>query len=315
MSNARTEDIAARYVLRREEADWSGEDEAEFQAWMDRDTRNKVAFWRLQHGWSQADRIAALGVPQQASRPTSIWQRRLPMAACIVACVLISGLAFGVSENLARKTYSTVIAGRQTVPLTDGSTVELNTSTQLRAAINTHRRDVWLDRGEAYFEVAHDAQHPFVVHAGPKTITVVGTKFSVRRDGDRVEVAVVEGKVRVADTLQIAGEPSTPSLVRGGMIIARGPSTLIKSNDIEAVNNELGWREGKLIFQQSDLREVAAEFNRYNRKKLVVEDQATAAMRIGGTFEARNIDAFAELLREAYGLQVDSDGETIKIHS
>jgi transmembrane sensor len=55
--------------------------------------------------------------------------------------------------------------------------------------------------------------------------------------------------------------------------------------------------------------------NRYNRKKLVVEDPQAAAIRITGSFEAENVDAFARLLRQAFGLNVTEDGDEIKISS
>ncbi len=58
-------------------------------------------------------------------------------------------------------------------------------------------RTVTLDGGEAYFEVVHDARHPFVVLAGNRRITDLGTKFSVSREGDHVQVVVKEGRVRV----------------------------------------------------------------------------------------------------------------------
>lgn len=310
MSNtAHIEEVAARWLLRREAEDWSAGDQAALDAWIEADPLHRMAYWRLEHGWEQADRLSALRTPHGPSVPArakTLWRR--PTAIAALAACLVVAIAVPFAGQLGRKTYTTEIGGHEAVPLADGTRVELNTQTQLRAAVTDKARDVWLDRGEAYFEVAHDAGRPFVVHAGARQVTVLGTKFSVRREGDRIEVDVVEGRVRVN-----AGDTTPPVLTRGDRLIAEGRSTLV-TKDADRVTNALVWRQGLVSFDQSTLAAAAAEFNRYNRKKLVVEDSA-AAMRIGGSFEAENVEAFARLLQEAYGLKVEDDGDTVKISS
>lgn len=199
---------------------------------------------------------------------------------------------------VADATFNTPIGGRRTVPLSDGSKVEMNTATVLRTAVTDESREIWLDKGEAYFEVAHHKGRPFVVHAGSRTVTVLGTKFSVRRDGEKVTVSVVEGKVRVDD----ANAQAMPAAIitAGDVAIARGPSTLLTARSEERVENALAWRDGMLKFDQSSLGEAATEFNRYNRKRIEITDSETANIRIGGTFQASNVDAFVRLLRDAY---------------
>jgi transmembrane sensor len=147
--------------------------------------------------------------------------------------------------------------------------------------------------------------------AGPRRVVVVGTKFSVRHDGQRVAVAVVDGRVRV--------EPARPGmpaavqvLTRGDMILVDGPSTILAHEPVEQVTEALSWRDGMLTFDQTTLAAAAAEFNRYNRKQVVVRGKA-AGLRIGGAFEAGNVDAFARLLRQAYGLKVQDDGARVVV--
>jgi transmembrane sensor len=66
-----------------------------------------------------------------------------------------------------------------------------------------------------------------------------------------------------------------------------------------------------LTFDHTTLGDAAAEFNRYNRQQIIIADPEAASIRIGGTFQAANVDAFARLLREAYGLRVEvRDGQT-----
>ena len=75
----------------------------------------------------------------------------------------------------------------------------------------------------------------------------------------------------------------------------------------------MSWRNGMLTFDNATLADAAAEFNRYNARKIEILDPQTARMRIGGTFQANNVDAFARLLRDAYGVKVDVDSAAVKI--
>jgi len=198
------------------------------------------------------------------------------------------------------------------VPLPDGTRVELNTDTRLRSEITAERRAVWLDRGEAYFDVAHDEAHPFVVYAGERKVTVLGTRFSVRRAGDRLQVTVVEGKVRV-DAIQ-PPKPAPPVVLTPGQIaIARETSVLVQPKSVEDATAELSWRQGMLVFDRYTVARAAEEFNRYNRRKIVVTSTEAGAIPIGGTFEVENIDGFVELLEQGYGLKIEKDGDKVRI--
>ena len=325
MSEARRiEERAAFWVMRQGEPDWSAAEQAERDAWLAESMAHKAAFWRLEHGWREADRIGALGdapqVPPRASWVTRHW-RPLAIAASLLLAIgigaawLMPDMGPGSGLETAAQRYATAVGGRRIIALPDGSRVELNTATEVRSAVTPDSRIFWLDRGEAYFEVAHDKSRPFLVHAGSKTVTVLGTKFSVRREGDRVEVAVVEGRVRVSDSRPGRSPVPSPDLTKGEIVIAQGPSTLVAEKSVDRVASELGWRQGVIYFDQSTLGEAAREFNRYNRKQVVVGDADLARMRIGGNFEATNVDAFLRLLQQAYGLKIDDDGAVARISS
>lgn len=322
MSSAREiEERAARWLAAREETDWSASDQAEFDAWLEASMAHQAAFWRLEHGWREADRIRSLGsIPFNVSplrERLTRWWKPIAIAASLVALVTSASILWmqqSASERLAASAFETAVGGRRVVSFPDGSRIELNTATRVRAAVTAQRREVWLDRGEAYFDVANAEGLPFVVHAGERTITVLGTRFSVRRDGDRVTVSVLEGRVRVESADAASRSPSS-TLEGGEIAVGRGPSTLVTASSTERVASELAWRDGRLTFEQETLAEAAAEFNRYNRRQLVVDDPEAAAIRIGGTFQASNVDAFVRLLRDAYGLRVSEQGDRVRIAS
>lgn len=331
MSRARIAgDRAADWIVRREEGSWSQADQAELDAWLAESDGNKAAYWRLKHSWREADRIGALGpFPQWAKAEPDVEPapaRRWRPTAIAASLLLMIGAASGVflsdaprqqhpgemaaSVPRAVATFATPVGGRRVIPLEDGSRVELNTASSVRTSITGESRRVWLDKGEAYFDVAHLPGRPFVVHAGSRTITVLGTRFSVRLEGEKVTVSVAEGSVRVAN-----GEEVTPATViaAGDIAIAAGPSTLLTAKSEERVENALSWREGLLSFDQTRLRDVAAEFNRYNRKPIVVNGRVAAEIRIGGVFPASDAEAFVRLLRDAYELRVEQREDAVVI--
>ena len=289
-------------------------------AWLEESVAHKAAFWRLDHGWRQADQIGALGLDAQKPLVTRTWMaswRPLAAAASFLAVLVMGAIEFERPAPVtptAALHVATPIGGRRTIPLADGSKVELNTATVVRAAMNDKRRDVWLDKGEAYFEVAHLGGRPFVVHAGNRIVTVVGTKFSVRRDGDRVTVAVIEGRVEIDDAAQPDKVP-TAVISAGDVAISQGSSTLLSAKSEERVAAALGWREGILNFDHTSLTDAAAEFNRYNSKQIVIADAEAGEIRIGGTFQASNVEAFVRLLHDAYGLRVTATSNQVKLSS
>jgi transmembrane sensor len=308
---------AAEWLTRREQPEWSQADQAALDGWLGESMSHKAAFWRLEHTWQVTDRIGALSAQDIAVRPrrkrlSFKWWQAGALAASLLLAVAVIGLHSrpALSPQPSVNTFDTGIGGHRIVPLADGSRIELNTATILRTLISRKRRDVWLDRGEAYFEVAHIEGSTFVVHAGPRMITVVGTQFSVRRDDDKVTVAVVTGRVRVEDTMP--GAPSASITVTAGDVaIGLGSSTMVVSKPVAAVEEKLTWRDGRLVFDGTSLAEVADDFNRYNRQQLLISDPSVAAIRISGTFKASNVEAFVRLLKEAYGLKVEltADGK------
>ena len=316
---AAIEDQALDWLIRRNGEDWTEDEQSELDAWLEESMAHKSAYWRAVHLWQQADRIRALGYDnddQLEPTPRRKWWPAA-IAASLVAMIGIGGLTvapdfFGPSrEEVRQARYDTPVGGRRLVGLADGSKIELNTRTVVRTAVSTDIREVWLDEGEVFFDVAHRKGEPFVVHAGQQTVTVLGTKFSVRRDPDRVSVNVLEGRVRVDDGK--ANGARAAIIAAGDTSMSHGLSTLITRKSEERVENALAWRDGMLSFDQAPLTEVVAEFNRYNRIQLVVANRAAGDIPIGGSFQASSVNSFTRLLRDAYGLKVEESGPTISI--
>lgn len=316
VDSVRIENEAADWLARFDGLDPGSDDisayekaDPDFANWL-KPVENRVAFLRLYGAWRRADRLAALASGQDVVAVRRQW--RLPawaVAACI-ALIALAGIWGPVGES--PEIYETAIGGHETVPLADGSRVELNTDTRLTARISESARTVVLEKGEAYFEIFHDKTRPFIVEAGNKKITVLGTKFTVWRKGDEVEVIVTEGRVQIqSSTGQGILQPTV--IQKGTQALLRRQGVLIAQKSEGELKDALGWRQGVLFFDQMDLANVAGEFNRYNRVKLVIADPQVAKLRIGGSFRAENVDVFVRLLKDGFGLKVEREDHKIII--
>jgi len=293
--------------------------------WLGESTLHRVAFLRLEHAWQRADRLHALRGAPSAFAPapaprqhagTWAWAGLVRPAVRNAAAGLslaVLALAVGIKLMPSQGTlsYATQLGQRESVTLADGSRLTLNTATQLRTAVTARSRQVWLDRGEAFFDIAHDPARPFVIHAGKQTVTVLGTKFSLYRDGDKLRVAVQEGRVQVQGDEQV--RPTV--LTRDHAAVADTVNVLVTTQTPQQLNASLGWLQGRLVFDDVSLAEAARQFNRYGRKQLVIKDEAAARIGIGGVFDPSNVEAFARLLHAGFGLEVQVEGEEIRISS
>jgi transmembrane sensor len=309
MSADQTEMLAASW-LAREDRGLTPEDQLALDAWLET-SLNRVAYLRLKSVWVRADRLTVLKSPLPQVRPRTT--RRPAMLGAIAAALTVMLAAGGyLTWRLqADKAFATGIGATQQVQLADGTRMELNTNTRVHTDVTAARRAVTLDSGEAYFDVVHDARRPFIVYAGNRRITDLGTKFSVFRDGDDVRVLVREGEVRV-ELLDKAAMSAPVVAQAGHAVIAKGGETLLLAKPDRDIANALSWRSGMLVFSQQTLAEAAEQFNRYNEKQILVEGDARK-IRIGGSFKADNVDVFALLLRRGFGLSVNDQGGRIVV--
>jgi transmembrane sensor len=305
---------AATWCERRSEPGWSESDQIELDTWLALSSENAVAFLRMSQVWDRADRLTALRQPLKPSIDVLTGQgRRLAprwIAAAMVAVGMAGAAASFYVARPADETFSTPIGGREVLTLADGSQVELNTDTALRIRMTNTERTVFLQRGEAYFQVKHDSVHPFTVVAQGHRITDLGTKFSVREDGERLKVVLLEGSARIDAASK--GKHSA-ILAPGDVALATADSLSVARRPVDRLANELGWRRGVLIFNHTTLEEAAREVNRYSRKKLVIADAGAARLMIGGTFGASNVDSIAEAAKEFFGLKVEDRGDRLVI--
>jgi transmembrane sensor len=305
-------DEAANWLERRDREDWSDEDRAALEAWLSQSLAHRTQFWRMEAAWSRTARLAAMrGASEtRVARAFAVKPILIGMAAAFALVAVIgSGAWFLLRPGI--RTYATPIGGHETIAFADGTRIELNTDTVIRARMTSDSRTVWLDKGEAFFKVKHDPAHPFVVMVGDRRVTDLGTQFSILRGKSDLEVAVVEGRVwfDAPDKAQ-----SQTSLLTAGQVamVDKGRLSVTRRTTSE-LSNELSWRRGMLVFKHRPLADVVREFNRYNREKLVLANADVGALKIYGSFRTEDVELFARVIQVAFQLNIENRGNDIVI--
>lgn len=308
------EAAASDWLARRVTHNWGEADEAALQAWLNETPAHRIAFLRLEAAWGYTSRLGALRAPRrELARDVKARGRVVLRIAAAMVVLALVGLSAGAYFGEPReKIYTTTVGGRETLKLADGSQIELNTDTVLRLVYSRKVRKATLERGEAYFHITHDAARPFTVRVAQHRVTDLGTKFLVRHAAsDTLEVAVTEGLVRLDAPQGPAGSRSDLLSV-GDVAVVTAHNTVVTRKPAQKLAEELGWRHGVLVLDNATLADAAAQFNRYNSRKLVIAPSA-ARIAIGGTFPTNNIEAFTELAQDVLGLKIEERKDQILI--
>ncbi len=322
---------AAIWTWRADAGTLSGAERSELEAWLRDDSRHRRAFEELGRTWTALDslsdhkrddeRAAALARPQRkrflavlrpARGPTRYWE-----AAAAAVLILGLGAAIWIAHRPGLQVMSTAVGQQRYVTLADGSHLTLNTNTLLAVKLTAQRRDVYLRRGEAHFDVVHDASRPFFVHAGEAVIRDVGTQFEVRLESDQnIDVLVDQGEVEVRGLAATAG-PAAPGSGAGGgnadwvralsageQLLITGPHLALTFVSPRQIADDLAWREGAVVFEGEPLSQALAEVGRYTRARIVLAGPEVASLRISGRFRTDDVPGFFRALQEALPVRV-----------
>ena len=262
------------------------------------------------------DIAAAAGRPVSPGAREVKTRNRWPQWAVAATVVLGVAVTFALWRADTGQTvsgtdvqrYVTRVGEQKTVALPDGSSITLNTGTQLLVEWLDQGRKVTLQRGEAFFDVAGDATRPFSVELGAQSITVLGTSFNVRAEPGGFELAVIDGLVAVHPiTDKLVGNEPTLELSEGGSEVVPARSgykvtadTLVRyRSDVQTlaayfesdVARFQQWRTGQLRFEYEPLMNVVRELNRYSAKKILIEDDRIMNMKVYALVSLERLDS------------------------
>ena len=305
---------AADFFERQRFGGWTYVDQAEFNAWLTQSVHHEVAYLRLEGIAAHTERLVALQRSGLEGQATSLRNRLgrgkfvlpLLMAAATAGIAIFGAPLLGALFRPADRTYSTDVGGRTLLSFADHTQIELNTNTSVRYRMTNAERIVWLDKGEAWFHVAHNAANPFTVVVGKHRVTDLGTEFLVRRGADRVEVALLNGRAALStDGAQAA------TLRPGDDAVATPASVSVSRRTPQELADELSWRRGVLVFRNARLADAVREFNRYNESKLVIADPAIADLKFTVEIKSDNFDGFVRVAQALLNVRADRRGNDV----
>ena len=343
------EQRASEWMIRSEGGDFTDGQRADMERWLE-NPRHKITFLRIREAWRRASRMrsarpldgnvdpdllknADLSLRTGNDTNKSGWPFRIAAAAALTLIIYLVGLAGWITlQPPDWIKYTTSVGGYENIALADGSGIQLNTDSEIRARLTAHVREIQLIRGEALFQVANDRQRPFTIKAANVAVHVnqvdeTAAALVVRlRTPSTVDISVTRGSVRLEPEerlFDIAFRHSAvpvSTIVEGDMAAIRPEGVHLTRVGLEELNRKLSWTAGLLSFQGETLSEVTDEFNRYNRKHLIVTDPSIANRRIGGAFQATDPESFVSALRKGFGvraqeLRESSDEGVIRLTS
>jgi transmembrane sensor len=327
------EGAARWFALRRRKPDCI--EEQQFAEWLESDPANRRAYDEVTRSWeiaalASADptvvqmRTDALRTrPRQQRDYSRLWGALATAALVLIAFTGISlthpNFMDSAGESAASRDHIVLRTGvgeRATALLADGSTVVLNTNSILEINYSKLRRDVRLVAGQVLFKVAHDTARPFVVAAANHQVVAVGTEFEVRLDDSgKVRVALLQGRVRVEPIgghHDAAADQSAAVMAPGEQLVASTDGMIVNRANVEDL---VSWESGRVRFDNMRLADAVAEMNRYSRTRITIADSAAAEIRITGAFRTGQSYSFAQTVGEAFPVDVQQSGDTIRLRS
>lgn len=240
-------------------------------------------------------------VSDQMETKTKIRSLKLRWISAAASAVILVAIAIGaiqLGNPFETKTFRTASddLSNPHVTLPDGSIVSLNHGTKIsyHKSFKGDSRMVKLS-GEAFFDVAHNPNKPFIIQTKNASIKVLGTSFNVYEGDEKVEVFVKTGKVQLIEGALASNESERINLLPG----ERGIYDIKSHNllkEILSETNSLAWITQDIEFNTSDLSEVIETLERVYNLKIEVADDVDMEKQITATFNQQDADYIMEVV-------------------
>tara|TARA_R110001583_G_scaffold195426_2_gene373161 strand:- start:20916 stop:21875 length:960 start_codon:yes stop_codon:yes gene_type:complete len=296
-------DEAALWHAKRAGGSMSAQDEADFDAWMNADKANRLAFDQMRVLWARIEQPAQRAAQNRKRFGLSGLKRGFTVRrslAGMAAMAMMCGQIWAANPDLIVNWQADIVATTNDVTkvtLPDGSTAFLGANSALTTDFIGNRREVGLLRGQVLFDVVHRDGDAFRVHTPDTDIEVVGTRFNVDHLHDKTIVTVERGAVRVTN------EKDTRGVLLGPDQQARSDGTRVAMRDHVDSALALSWMEGRLSVQNSRVSDVVAKLQNYSTARLIVLGDV-ANSRVSGSFPTRDVGGSLKTVADAVGAKV-----------
>jgi transmembrane sensor len=309
-SNLKTRSQAAKWFMRMQGVADDHPARSQFEAWMMQNPTHAHEYAAIASAWHDFDSTQQLQSLAQAItlKNTQHKMNVVNKAASIMLMIVVSFLGYvgwteWQAQPLMQIALSSNIAEIKKQELPDGSKVTLNAKSAIDITYYRNKRVVTLKRGEAIFEVTKDANRPFVVANDIARVTVLGTRFLVNHVDHRVFVAVDHGRVKVEATNASDANAFMPMILTNGQMAEVNPNAApvrLKRNAADA----FGFAQGKLMFDEATLSEVAETLSRYRAEPVVAISKAGKQPHITAVMNIVDTEIFIKLLPHIAAVEV-----------
>ena len=199
--------------------------------------------------------------------------------------------------------------GEYQVMLADGTKVWLNSASRLiypQSFMGKERRVVL--SGEAFFDVAHDAERPFIVETSRMNVKVLGTRFNVNDydDNEEVSTTLVNGSVEI-----VSGGQQAFRLVPGEQ--AYGKENELEKREVN-VRLYTSWIDGKFLFNNTELEEIAKQISRWYDVEIFFSSENVKKVRFTGAIvKFKPLDDLVRMIESTSQVRFSVKGKTIVI--
>lgn len=277
----------------------------QFQAWLAKDGTHGEEYALCEIIW-EVSGDAARQVPEPRPLPRAAAALHWRAAALVAAATAVSLVVWFWPQQT--QIWATAPGEQLSLLLEDGSSVTLNTRTRIAVQFTRREREIVLQGGEAYFDVARDGARPFTVRTSLGSAHAVGTRFNVYLADRRLAVTTEEGRVLVANAATNSGvlvEAGRQAELRPGM-----PQAIVEPADLTAA---LDWLTRRLEVNDEPLGSVLEDFSRYTTMSIRADTPTIAALRVSAVLHTGDVAALEATLKGAFGLVLERRGSELVV--
>lgn len=274
--NKKILDQAIDWSIRLRESNLTVDQEQLFFKWLEESDQHSAAYILAEDLWKRGDAVSQAKQVNCSKSVGTRWPAPLLWASSVAAAIVIVLVVFlstGINlpkdgvDNIA---YSTNFGEFLSIQLSDGSTVNLNSNSQIKVKVlGKNKRVIELARGEAFFDVIRNDRSPFSVYTQKGNVTALGTKFSVDSTSGGLNIVVTSGRVAFAvenDDLQ----KQTIIEANQKLVI----DTIGDQKIYDGIGASLAWRDKRLVFRGESLSQVVKELGRYIENPIFITDKS-----------------------------------------
>ena len=259
---------------------------------------------------SEAKQNLLANIEQETQTKRKPWLVRYVAAAVVALVVLVGGYAWYAMNDASASHFATITVKpgqKASAVLPDGTRIDLNGGTKLcYDVVPGEHREVILNSGEAFFDVAKDANCPFHVRVKGMQVEVLGTRFNVKTTRERVETALFSGAVRLT-----ANNLNRPYRMKPGQKAVYTASTAALKWMPNDLHRDAGWKEGYLVFSSTPLNDVLQQIANWYGVQLQLARPRIGGDLLTGSFYNETLESVLHSLSMQYGFTYRKQGDKI----